>query len=90
MEPQQITVMLKLFPGVDAEKAGDKTGTVTLNKAFVKAAETNRDAWKALSNGSKVRFRATVGDDAAVLVTTSDIGGLVFLFLRSGEVLPPK
>jgi hypothetical protein len=90
MDPQQITVMLKLFPGVDAEKAGDKTGTVTLKKVLVKPAETSRDAWKALENGSKVRFRAMVGDDAAVLVTTSDIGGLVFLFLRAGEVLPPK
>jgi hypothetical protein len=37
-----------------------------------------------------VHFRATVGNDAAVLVTTSDIGGLVILFLRSAEVLPPK
>jgi hypothetical protein len=90
MEPQPVTVMLKLFPLVDAEKAGDKTGTVTLKKVLVKPAETNRDAWKALEKGSKVHFRATVGNDAAVLVTTSDIGGLVILFLRSAEVLPPK
>ena len=90
MEPQQVTVMLKLFPMVDTAKAGDKTGTVTVRKVFVKPAEANRDAWKSLEKGSKVRFRATVGDDAAVLVTTSDIGGLVFLFLRSAEVLPIK
>ncbi|HEY3103976.1 MAG TPA: hypothetical protein VGJ69_10300 [Pyrinomonadaceae bacterium] len=90
MEPQSVTVMLKLFPMVDAEKAGDRTGTVTLKKIIVKPAEANRDAWKALTAGAKVRFRATVGNDAAVLVTTSDIGGLVFLFLNSAEVVPPK
>jgi hypothetical protein len=90
LERQEVTVMLKLFPGVDAQKAGDKTGTVTLNKVFVTPAETNRDAWKALQPGSKVRFRAIVGNDAAVLVTTSDIGGLVILFLQSGEVVPAK
>ena len=94
MEPQQVTVMLKLFPLVDAQKAGDKTGTVTVRKVLVKPAETNRDAWKALQNGSKVRFRGTTGHDAAVLVTTSgpgeEPGGLVFLFLRSAEVVPAK
>ena len=90
MEPQQVTVMLKLFPLVDAEKAGDKTGTVTVRKVLVKPAEANRDAWKGLAAGSRVRFRGMIGNDAAVLVTTSDIGGLVFLFLNSAEVLPPK
>jgi hypothetical protein len=94
MEPQQVTVMLKLFPLVDAAKAVDKTGTVTVRKILVKSAEANRDAWKAVENGSKVRFRGTVGNDAAVLVTTSGPGeepaGLVFLFLTSGEVIPPK
>ncbi len=89
-EPQQITVMLKLFPGVDAEKAGDKTGTVTLSKVFVRPAESQRDAWKVLQPGSKLRFRALVDHDSTALVTTSDIGGLVLLFLKAGEVLPPK
>ena len=89
-EPRQITVMLKLFPGVDQQKAGDKTVTVTLKQVFVKPADLSRDAWKALQAGSRVRFRATVEHDAAVLVTTSDTGGLVILFLHSGEVLPAK
>jgi hypothetical protein len=86
----EITVMLKLFPGVDEQKAGDKTGTVKLKKVMVKPAEASRDAWKAVAKGSRVRFRAKVDHDAAVLVTTNDIGGLVFLFLQAGEVLPAK
>lgn len=94
MEPQQVVVMLKLFPGVDAEKAGNKTDTVTVRKVLVKPAESNRDAWKILTAGSKVRFRAIVGNDATVLVTMSGPGeephGLVFLFLQSAEVLPSK
>lgn len=94
MEPQQVTVMLKLFPGVDVQKAGNKTGVVTVRKVWVKPAETKRDAWKALKNGSKVRFRATVGEDAAVLFTTSgpgqDPSGRAMLVLRSAEVVPPK
>ena len=89
-EPQTITVLLKMFPMVDAEKAGDKTGTVTLNKVSVKPASGKIDGWKALQKGSRLRFRATVGNGAAVLVTTSDIGGLVLLFLDDGEVLPVK
>jgi hypothetical protein len=89
-DAQEVTVMLKLFPGVNAEKAGDKTGTVKLKKIMVKPAETSRDAWKAITNGSRVRFRARVDHDAAVLVTTNDIGGLVFLFLQSAELLPSK
>jgi hypothetical protein len=88
MQPQTITVLLKLFPMVDAEKAGDKTGTVTINKVLVKPAAGKTDGWRAVQPASRVRFRATVGNDAAVLVTTSDIGGLVFLFLDAGEVLP--
>jgi hypothetical protein len=90
MEPLTITVMLKLFPMVDAQKAGEKTGTVTLNKVSVTPAAGKIDGWQALQPGSRVRFRATVGNGAAMLVTTSDIGGLVFLFLDAGEVLPGK
>ncbi len=90
MEPQQVTVMLKLFPGVDAEKAGDKTGTVTLKTLFVRPLESNREVWKALPAGAKVRFRGTVDQDAVALVTTSDIGGVVLLFLKAGEILPAK
>ncbi|MGH9855352.1 MAG: hypothetical protein ACREBD_36415 [Blastocatellia bacterium] len=94
MEPQQITVMLRLFPGVDVQKAGNKTGTITIRKVSVKPAETNRDVWNALEKGSKVRFRATVGEDAAVLFLASgpgeDPSGRVMLFLRSAEVVPPK
>jgi hypothetical protein len=90
MEPQQVTVMLKLFPGVDAEKAGDKTGNVILKVLFVKPLESNREAWKALPVGAKVRFRGTLDEDTVNLVTTSDIGGLVLLYLKGGEILPVK
>jgi len=75
MEPQQISVALRLFPGVDATAAGNKIGTVTVKKVLVKPAASNRDGWKTLQVDSKVRFGATLGNDAVTLVTTSDLGG---------------
>ncbi len=94
MEPRQVSVMLKLFPLVDAAKAGERTAIFTVRKILVKPAVAARDGWKAIEKGSKVRFRGTIGDDAAVLATTSGPGqepaGVVFLFLKSAEVILPK
>jgi hypothetical protein len=90
MEPQQITIALRLFPGVSAEKAGDKTDTVTVKKLLVKPAGSSHDAWMALQPGSRVRFRGTLGTDAVTLVTTSDIGGLVLLFINTAEPMLAK
>ena len=89
-EPQVISVALSLFPGVDAAKAGDKVGKVTLARVDVKPDPVSRDAWKALQPGAAVRFQATLDTDAVTLVTTSDIGGLVFLFVNDARLLADK
>lgn len=94
MESQEITVMVKLFPGVDAAAAGSKTSTVTVKKLSLKPEALKRDDWKNILVGSTIRFRSVLEDDAVVLFTMSDRGGsvrgLVFLYLNSVELLPPR
>jgi hypothetical protein len=93
MEPQTIMVAAKLFPGVDAAAAGKKTVMVTIDSMFLEPAASNRDAWKSLKAGDKVRYRATLGEDAVQLVTAHIGGfdrGMIFPFAGSAEVLPAK